>query len=411
MKVKNITSAIQKLVPLELAQDWDNVGLLIGDPQKNVKNILLTIDVTSDVVTEAKRLKADLIISYHPVIWEGLKKITAEPAVKPQAKYLAPRPSGVAVPESDSTRGIVYELIRRGIAVFSIHTALDSAIGGVNDSLAEIIGIQNGKPIGDYVDYPTADNAQHGLRHYKLVVFVPIDTVEKVSNAIFAAGAGWIGNYSHCGFGAEGTGTFLPLQGAKPAIGKKGKLEKVPEIRFETIVPAEKLDEVIAAMKKAHPYETPAFDVFKLYGSTQRFGLGRIGKLAQPLRIKQIIQRIKKYTGAKAVGIIDAATEGGSRSPSSAGRLVKTAAVCAGSCGKIINFVIAAKADLYVTGELKHHHALAAKEAGLTCICLSHSVSERFILKKFAKQLQEQLKQVTIKISKKDADPFKWEII
>ena len=389
MKIENITAAIEKIIPLELAQDWDNVGLLIGDPQNKVKNILLTIDVTSDVVAEAKRLKTDLIISYHPVIWDGLKKITAGSAVKPR---LASAPVAEATPATGAGAK-VYELIRCGIAVFSIHTALDSAIGGVNDGLAEIIGIRDAKPIGDYVDYPTSDN-------YKLVVFIPVESVLKVSNAVFAAGAGQMGNYSHCGFVAEGTGTFLPLQGAKPAIGKKGKLEKVPEIRFETIVPAEKLDEVIAAMKKAHPYEIPAFDVFKLCARPQKFGLGRIGKLAQPLRIKQIIQRIKKYTGVKAIGIIS--------DPPKAG-LVKTAAVCAGSCGKIINSVIAAKIDLYVTGELKHHYALAAKEAGLTCICLSHSVSERFILKKFAKQLQEQLKQVTIKISKKDADPFTWK--
>jgi dinuclear metal center YbgI/SA1388 family protein len=357
------------------------VGLLIGDAQRNVKNILLTIDVTGDVVAEAKRLKTDLIISYHPVIWDGLKQIIAEPAVKPQAKYLAPR----------STRGLVYELICSGIAVFSIHTALDAAIGGVNDGLAEIVGICDAEPIGDYVDNPAGDN-------YKLVVFVPIESAAKISNAVFAAGAGAIGNYRNCSFGAEGTGTFLPLKGAKPAIGKKGKMEKVPEIRFETIVPAEKLDSVIAAMKKSHPYETPAFDVFKLHDTQSKFGLGRIGKVVPPVRIKQIIGKIKKHTGAQAVGIV-----GDEK------RLVKTAAVCAGSCGKIINSVIAAKADCYVTGELKHHHALAAQEAGLTCICLSHTVSERFILKKFAKQLQKQIKQVTIKISKKDADPFKWK--
>jgi dinuclear metal center YbgI/SA1388 family protein len=343
---------------------------MIGDPQRNVKNILLTIDVTGDVAAEAKRLKTDLIVSYHPVIWDGLKKI------------IASGPTEVA-----------YNLIRSGVAVFSIHTALDSAVGGVNDGLAEIIGIVDGKPIGDYVSNPAGDN-------YKLVVFVPVESLAEVSNAVFAAGAGAIGNYSHCGFGAEGTGTFLPLENAKPAIGKKGNLEAVPEVRFETIVPAEKLDEVIAAMKKTHPYQTPAFDVFKLYNGQQKFGLGRIGKLDKPLRMKQIIQRIKKYTGAKAIGIIG--------DPPRAG-LVKTAAVCAGSCGKIINLVITAKADLYLTGELKHHYALAAQEAGLTCICLSHSVSERFILKKFAKQLQEQAKQVTIKISKKDTDPLVWK--
>ena len=370
MKIKKIAEKIEEIAPLKLAQQWDNVGLLVGDSKKDVKNILLTIDITSEVVAEAKKLKTDLIISYHPVIWDGLKKITAEGA-----------------------ENAVYNLIQQGIAVFSMHTALDAAAGGVNDGLAEIVGIKDGKPIGDWVDDPAADN-------YKLVVFVPDNSAAKVSNAIFAAGAGAIGNYSRCGFKGEGEGSFLPLEKAKPAVGKKGKLEKVSEIRFETIVPAAKLEKVIAAMKKAHPYEEPAFDCFKLYQTAGQFGLGRIGKLAEPMQLKKIIERIKRFTGAKAMCIV-----GQHR------RLVKTAAVCAGACSKIINSVIAAKADLYLTGELKHHQALAAQQAGLTCICLSHTVSERFILKKLAKQLQKQIADVTIKISKEDADPFKWEKI
>ena len=368
MNVKQVATAIEEIVPLGLAQDWDNVGLLIGDPDKNIRNVLLTIDATGDVVAEAKELKTNLIISYHPVIWDGLKKITAV--------------------GSSST---VYDLIRSGIAVFSAHTALDAAIGGVNDGLAEILGIKDAEPIGDYVANPVGDN-------YKLVVFIPIEALADVSNAAFAAGAGAIGNYSNCSFNAEGTGTFLPLKSAKPAIGSRGTFEKVPEMRFETIVPADKLDEVVAAMKQAHPYDTPAFDVFRIHSTEPRFGLGRIGELAESLKIAKIIERIKKTTGAKVVGMV-----GDDK------RLVKRAAVCAGSCGKIINSVIAAKADLYLTGELKHHQALAAQEAGLTCICLSHSVSERFILKKFAKQLRKQLKGIEIKISKKDADPFKWK--
>jgi len=370
MKVRDIAATIENIVPLKLAQSWDNIGLLIGNPEREVKNILLTIDVTTDVVAEAKKLKTDMIVSYHPVIWDGLKKITSE------------GPSCT-----------VYNLIQNGIAVFSMHTALDSAVGGVNDGLAEIIGIENAKPIGDYVDYPAGEN-------YKLVVFVPVESMGNVSNAIFAAGAGSIGNYSNCGFQAEGTGTFLPLQGAQPAIGEKGKFEKVAEVRFETIVPEENLDKVVAAMKKAHPYEMPAFDIFRLSNSASRFGLGRIGKLAQPLFVNQIINRIKKHTGAKAFGMVGKEK-----------RLVKTAAVCAGSCGKIINQVIAAKTDLYVTGELKHHHALAAQEAGVTCICLSHTVSERFFLRKLARQLQSRLGKVIIKVSKKDADPFRWKIL
>ena len=188
------------------------------------------------------------------------------------------------------------------------------------------------------------------------------------------------------------------MKGARPAIGKKGKLEKVDEVRFETIVAEGKLAAVIEAMKRAHPYEMPAFDCFKLYPTGGSLGLGRIGKLAEPMRLEKIIERIKKSTAAKSLGVVGKQK-----------RLIKTAAVCAGSCGKIINTVIAAGTDLYVTGELKHHQALAAQEAGLTCICLSHTGSERFILKKFAKQLQKQLKNMTIKISRKDADPFRWK--
>ncbi len=370
MKAQEIVHKVEDIYPLSLAQDWDNVGLLIGDPQKNVENVLLTIDTTEAVVAEAKRLNIDLILSYHPVIWDGLKKIVAEGPTR-----------------------VVHELLRSGVAVLSVHTALDVAIGGVNDGLAEMLGIVDGKPIGDFVGHPEGDR-------YKLIVFVPVDSVARVSNAMFAAGAGAIGNYSHCSFNVEGTGTFLPRKGAKPAIGQKGTLEKVAETRFETVVPADKLDAVINAMRHAHPYETPAFDVFKIVSTEAPFGLGRIGNLARPSRIPQIIKNIKDITGAKAVGLV------GDQK-----RLVKRAAVCAGTCGEIINLVIADKADLYLTGELKHHQALAAQEAGLTCMCLSHTVSERFILKKIAKQLQKHLKGVKIRISKKDADPFTWKNI
>ncbi len=368
MRVKDVAQEIEKIVPLGLAQDWDNVGLLLGSADKNVKRILLTIDITADVVAEAKRLRTDLILSYHPIIWDGLKKITAEGETE-----------------------TIYKLIRSGMAVFSVHTALDAAHGGVNDGLADIIGIENAKPIGDYVNNPAGDN-------YKLVVFVPVESANKVADAMFAAGAGHIGNYSHCGFAAQGQGTFLPLEEARPAVGKRGSFEKVAEMRFETIVPADKLAKVITAMLIAHPYEVPAYDIFKLVEETNRFGLGRTGTLAKPTSLKAIIAKIKRRTGAKMIGVVGREK-----------RLVRTAAVCAGSCGKIINLVIAQKADLYVTGELKHHQALAAQEADLTVLCLSHTVSERFILKKFAGQLQKRLPEVTITVSKKDFDPFTWK--
>lgn len=368
MKIKDISKKIDELIPLKLAQDWDNVGLLVGDGNKNAKNILLTIDITTEVIEEAKKLKSGLIVSYHPVIWDGLKNVTP-----------------------DSSGNIVYELITNNISVFSIHTALDVVAGGVNDGLAEMIGLENTEPIGDYVEVHEGDN-------YKMVVFVPSESIARICNSIFAAGAGWIGNYSNCGFTSQGQGTFKPLKGSNPAIGKHGRTETVPEIRFETIIPSGKLQTVIEAMKQAHPYEEPAYDIFKLHNDKNRFGLGRIGTLSKPTRLADIIKKIKKATQAKAFGII-----GDEK------RLIKKAAVCAGSCGKIINNVMAAGCDLYLTGELKHHQAMAARDGNLTCICLSHTVSERFILKKLAKQLQKTLPKVTIKISKKDKDPFNWK--
>jgi len=368
MKLQNITNTIRQIIPLELAQPWDNVGLLIGRPDRNINNIMLTIDVTKDVLAEAVRKKIDLIITYHPVIFDGLKKIT---------------PAGPAA--------VVYQLIRAGIAVFAVHTALDVVKGGVNDGLADIIGIKDTKPLGDYVQDPAA-------QYYKLVVFVPTNACAKVANALFEAGAGHIGNYSRCSFQSTGRGTFRPLAGAHPAIGRQGKTETVPEIRFETIVPEPKLGNVIAAMKNAHPYETPAFDCFRLHNSQPQAGLGRIGLLEKPTPLNEIVKKIKKHTHAKTFGIVGPEK-----------RIVKSAAVCAGACGKIIDNVIAAGTDLYVTGELKHHYALAAKHAGLTCLCLTHSVSERFILRNLAKHLRNHIKNVTISLSKKDSDPFKWK--
>jgi dinuclear metal center YbgI/SA1388 family protein len=374
MKIKDIVSQIEKIAPPKLAQSWDNTGLLVGDGNLSVKKVLLTIDITKEVVKEAKQAGCDFILSYHPVIWDGLKSVTCG--------------------------SVVYELIRCGISVYSMHTALDAVSGGINDELAEIVGIKNPEPIGDFVEGGPAQGrglAEGGQNNYKLIVFVPADSLQKVADAVFRAGAGWIGNYSHCSFHTAGTGTFLPLEGAKPAVGRRGRLEKVDEIKFESIVPAEKIADVVKAMKQAHPYEMPAFDIIKLYNAEEKKGLGRIGLLEKPMQLSAILKRIKSATGAKVTGIV------GNKN-----RKVKKAAVCAGSCGKLIMIVCAEKCDLYLTGEIKHHQALAAQEAGVTVVCLSHTISERFILKKVAKKLQKGLKDVKIIISKKDKDPFEW---
>ncbi len=370
MKVRDILTRIDSIVPLKLAQSWDNVGLLVGDADQSVSTILVTIDITGAVLAEAVRSRAQMILSYHPVIWDALKTVT-----------------------SSGPGSVVHELVRRNLSVVSIHTAYDTVIGGINDQLAHILDLQNVTPIGDYVEGPTGPL-------YKLVSFVPANAVNRVADAIFAAGAGAIGRYSHCGFQTSGTGSFLPLEGSRPAFGRIGKLEKVSEIRLESIIPTDRVPAVLAALRSAHPYETPAFDILRHYDLENRWGLGRMGALPQPLSLNRVIDKVKRATGARAVGRVGPAK-----------RRVRTAAVCAGACGKLLNQVIAAGCDLYLTGELKHHQAIAAQEAGLTCLCLSHTVSERFALKKLARTLQNRLPDAKIVLSRADADPFSWKPI
>jgi dinuclear metal center YbgI/SA1388 family protein len=370
MKIRDIIPHIEHLVPLKLAQSWDNVGLLVGDGNQSISSILVAIDVTREVLAEAVRRRAGLILAYHPIIWDSLKTVSAQ-----------------------GPGSIVYELVRRGISVYSIHTAYDAMVGGVNDQLADLLDLQNTRPIGDYVEGPSGPL-------YKFVVFVPAENADSVAEAIFSVGAGSVGRYSHCGFQTPGEGTFLPLDGSHPAIGRRGKLHRVPEIRLESIVPADRVPAVIAAMRKAHPYETPAFDILRHCDLESRWGLGRIGHLPKSASIDSLTRRIKRATRATAVGLVGPAK-----------RQIRSAAVCAGSCGKLLNLVIAAGCDLYLTGELKHHQAIAAQEAGLTCLCLSHTVSERFALKKLGKALQNRLPNVKIHLSTKDADPFIWKKI
>lgn len=370
MTAGEFLSKINDICPLELSQNWDNVGHLIGDLNENVYKVLLCIDLTNDVFQEAIGNNYDTIICYHPVIWDGLKNITAQ-----------------------SEKAVIYKLVRSGINVFSIHTAYDSAIGGVNDGLAEAIEMLEPKPLSDFV---TISEQQL----YKFSVFIPTEDVNNVSKAMFDAGAGEIGNYDNCGFEIAGSGTFRPLEGANPAKGSIGRLEHTQEIKFETVVQKSRINEVLSAMIASHPYEKPAYDIVSMEALEKRFGIGRYGSLKTPANIDQILTKIKEATGAKAIGMIG----------NFEGKF-DSAAVCAGSCGDVFRKAIAKGCQLYITGEMKHHEALLAKELGLSCICLSHSVSERFILATLAKQLQQLTIPAEITISEKDEDPFVWKEI
>jgi len=359
MRLSGIICALEQIAPPSLAESWDNVGLLVGDPNQEISRILLTIDYSAAVAEEGRTEKCDLVIAYHPPIFQALKRVVAG--------------------------NPIFDAIRRGVAIYSPHTALDVAEGGTNDMLADVLGLTDRRPL---------KNGEAKGTQYKLVVFVPIEAVEKVSRALFDAGAGTIGNYSSCSFRSAGTGTFFGESGAEPKVGQTGRLEKVDEIRLETVVPIGEVDAVIRALRESHPYEEAAFDLNVLAAPAGNKGHGRIGSIP-PTGRGELFERIKRELGIGHL-LIAGPVEG----------TVTRAAVCAGACGNMLDDAIKGKAELYLTGEIRHHDAVKAAAAGLTVVCTLHSNSERAVLKRLAKRLEETAGMPGMVISSEDRDPI-----
>jgi dinuclear metal center YbgI/SA1388 family protein len=360
MKLAEVVAALEAIAPTRDAASWDNVGLLVGDPRAAVTRALLAIDLTRAVADEARAKRSELVIAYHPPIFDGLKRVVAG--------------------------SVVFDAIRDGVAIYSPHTALDVAPGGTNDVLADAIGMTDRAPLR-----ASTQDAEH-----KIVFFAPVADVEKVSRAMFDAGAGRIGAYSSCSFRAAGTGTFFGGEGANPTVGERGRLETVDELRVEMVVPIGRVDAVVRALRETHSYEEPAFDLVRLAPAPRGIGLGRVGAVDAKSRV-EIVERVKRGLGAERVlvaGPLDAPAA--------------RAAVCAGSCGDLAKDAQRAGADVYVTGEMRHHDALRAAESGMTVVCALHSVSERATLPRLAERLRAALPTVTFDVSAADADPFRF---
>ncbi|MGZ3419753.1 MAG: Nif3-like dinuclear metal center hexameric protein [Polyangiales bacterium] len=358
MELRAVVYVLERIAPTAHAETWDNVGLLCGDPSQPVARALLTIDCTRAVVDEAERIGASLIVSYHPPIFEDLKRIKAG--------------------------SVPFEAIRRGIAIFSPHTALDVAEGGTNDVLADALGMTERKPL-------RLSASKDSL--YKLVTFVPVAAVEKVSRAVFDAGAGKIGDYSSCSFRMQGTGTFFGEEGTNPVVGQAGKLEEAQEIRLETVVPIARVSEIVAALRASHPYEEPAFDLMRLAPPPEGPGIGRIGTVSGTRGA--LVDRLKKALDlghALVAGDLD--------------RNATRAAVCAGAGGELLKDALSQKAELFVTGELRHHDALKAMAAGATVVTLRHTASERCTLPHLRDRLGRELPDLKVSISTEDREPF-----
>lgn len=362
MRIADVVRSLEQAAPPAYAESWDNVGLLIGDAEAKCRKTLLCIDLTQSVLEEARRLKAQLVMAYHPVIFKPVPRLTAE-----------------ATP-------VAWAAARAGLAVYSVHTAWDAAAGGANDVLADACGM-------DAERRPLVPRSESG--QCQVVVFVPPDEVQAVSAAAFAAGAGRIGRYRECGFAAAGEGTFFGTECATPALGQPGRRERVPEVRWEAICPRRALRDVIAAIISAHSYEEPAISVYPLAELPGDVGLGRVGPLAEPAPLAKVLERVRRACGVRHVQLA-----GPTRRP------VRTLAVTCGSAGGMFRDAIQAGADLYVTGELRHHDALAAAAAGLTVACVGHSNSERLTLPALERRLRADLPKLDVTLSQADRDPF-----
>jgi dinuclear metal center YbgI/SA1388 family protein len=362
----HIFGLMEQLAPKELAYDWDPVGLQVGSYNKPVRTIMVTLDVLEAVVDEAIEKQVDMIIAHHPLLFKSVRQIN-----------------------TDTSKGrIIQKLLHHDITVYASHTNLDIAENGVNDAICNHIGVRQVKPL---VDIRTE-------QLLKLVAYIPLTHVAQVRDAISEAGAGHIGNYSHCTFQTQGQGTFKPLEGTNPFIGSINQLEKVDEVKLESIIQESKLRTALHALLQAHPYEEPAYDIFPLKNKGKTFGLGRIGKLDQSLSLEDFCEHIKsvlQIPDLRVTGNLD--------------KQVRTVAVIGGSGEKYIHQAKQNGADVYITGDMSFHYAQDAQEAGLAVIDVGH-YAEKVMKTLVKKYLDVELKNTDIKIitSTTNTDPFQF---
>ena len=369
MRVADIARTMEAVAPPELAEEWDNVGLLVGDLDAAVRKVMVCTDVTEAVLAEATRARAQMIVAHHPVIFQSVRRVTA------------------------SETPIVYGAVRSGVAIYVAHTNFDAAVGGTNDALADILQLVDRRPL---------EPVSLGGR-CKVVVFVPPDDLPPVAEAAFAAGAGRIGRYRDCAFFCHGIGSFYGEEGTRPAVGEADRNEVTEELRLEMVCPRAKVAAVCSAIRAAHQYEEPAIDTYLLEEYPPGCGAGRIGAPRRPVTIQTLIARLKKAVGVKRLLV---AAAPGDRKGDRTGMLVTTAACFTGSGGSAFRKAVAQGATFYVTGELNHHHALEATAAGMTVVGLGHGHSERLAMNCLAQRLAELHPKLKVLASQLDRDPF-----
>jgi dinuclear metal center YbgI/SA1388 family protein len=338
VRLAEVIDVLDAAYPPRLAQSWDSVGLVCGDPDDVLSSVTIAVDATAAVVDEVP--DGGLLLAHHPLLLRGVDTVAA----------------------STAKGALVHRLIRSGRSLFTAHTNADSASPGVSDALAQALGLTVESVLEPLESRPAVPDLD------KWVIFVPPENTEAVREAVFTAGAGRIGDYSHCSWSVTGTGQFLPEDGASPTIGSVGAAERVVEDRVEVIAPARARREVLAAMRAAHPYEEPAFDIVALAPPPADVGLGRIGSLMQPESLSAFVSRVKTSLPQTSWGV---------RAAGDPDMTVSRVAVCGGAGDSLLDTAAAAGVQAYVTADLRHHPADEHRRASdVALIDVAHWASE-----------------------------------
>lgn len=363
MKIREIIKVLEYFAPLSLQETYDNSGLIIGEAESEVDGALITLDVTPEVIDEAISLGYQLIISHHPVVFQSMKRFNG-------ANY---------------TEKVVMKAIKAGIAIYSIHTNLDNILQGVNKKICEKIGLTDCRILKPDMG-----------RMRKLVTFCPIDHADRVREAIFSAGAGWIGNYDSCSFNAEGVGSFRAGDKADPYVGEIGELHYEKEVRIETIFPEYIERKVVGALLKAHPYEEVAYDIYRLENISSHTGSGMIGDLAESSDEMEFLLLLKEKFDLKVI-----------RHTRFLDQRIKTVAVCGGSGSIFIADAIRSGAQVFITSDVKYHQFFEA-DGQILIADIGHYESEQFTTELIFDILTKNFANFALRISKTATNPVSY---
>jgi dinuclear metal center YbgI/SA1388 family protein len=361
--LREFTEWIEEQIPLHYQEPYDNSGLQVGDPEMTVDSVLLTLDVNEEVMAEAVSGGHNLIVSHHPLVFTPLKRLGY----------------------GSSTERCVAEALRKGIAVYSAHTSFDSVSWGVSHVMAEKIGLEDIRVL-----VPVTGKL------LKIVTFVPVAEASKVRKALFAAGAGHIGNYDSCSFSVSGEGTFRAGEGTTPFAGTVGENHTESEVRIETVVPEHLLKNTVSALLEAHPYEEAAYDIIPLGNEYCGAGAGAVGTLPTPLSGMSLLMRLKELFGTPVI-----------RYSGDTDNMIKTVALCGGSGASLISRAARAGAEAFITGDIKYHAFTEAPKKMLVAD-IGHYESENISLQLLHDLVIKKFPKFALRFSRTKTNPINY---